>query len=82
MKRSHRMTYMFDTAAIKKAVTGDGHTMKDFLARAGIDESTWYRWTRAGNATRPNMATVEKVNAALDKLGIKCEPLKNRRGRK
>lgn len=64
------MTYQFDPEAIKSAVK-QHMPMKDFLAKAGIDESTWYRWTRASDPTAPNTATLNKIYGAMDKLGIK-----------
>lgn len=69
MTRSKRMTFMFDHKAITQAVKDHGLTMEQFLKRAKVNESTWYRWV--GGETSPNMKTLKKVQDLLDKLDRK-----------
>lgn len=55
--------------AIEQAVKDRGWTMRDFLKdRAQISESTWYRWK---DGVKPNTATIETVQHALDRLPVK-----------
>ncbi len=67
MKRSRVMSFI-DLAGVEATVQQRGWTMRDFLDRAKINESTWYRWKNPKSKTKPNTATLEKVNKALARL--------------
>lgn len=67
-----------DIPAVEKTVKDRGWTMRDFLERASIDQSTWYRWKNPKSEIKPNTGTIEIVMAALERLPVK----KQKKGRR
>lgn len=65
MKRLRRMN-AFNPSTVERAVREHGISMNAFLEMADINKSTWNRWQHKAN--EPNMSTLRRVYAALDKL--------------
>lgn len=59
------MTY-FDVESVKASVRRAGLNMGEFFALAQVNKSTWHRWING--ETSPNVETLERVRAALERL--------------
>jgi transposase len=65
MKATERKKAVFEAALM------EGLSVKDAGARAGIKESTCYRYLNEGSRERVNQATAEAVEAAARQLSAK-----------
>ena len=71
------MNLKLELASVETRVRAAGLTMKDFLAGAGVDNSTWVYWKNGSRA--PQWQTWSRIEAALGKLKPRRAPKVNSR---